>query len=67
MDESNDRFSEVQILGDNVNVYRREVQSCVRHTLVPGNYAVLPSTDEPGLEDAFLVRVFSPCPLLRVR
>ncbi|XP_025094427.1 LOW QUALITY PROTEIN: calpain-5-like [Pomacea canaliculata] len=67
VDESNDRFSEVQILGDNVNVYRREVQSCVRHTLVPGNYAVLPSTDEPGLEDAFLVRVFSPCPLLRVR
>ncbi|KAL8561164.1 hypothetical protein ACOMHN_054535 [Nucella lapillus] len=56
----------LELMGENTNSYTPETQCSFRHKLTPGTYAMVPSTIEAGMEKSFLIRVFSPCPLLKV-
>ncbi|XP_071101905.1 calpain-9-like [Haliotis cracherodii] len=47
--------------------YFQDLQCIFRYNLKEGNYFVVPSTENPRNEREFLVRLFSPCPLLECR
>ncbi|CAG5133760.1 unnamed protein product [Candidula unifasciata] len=54
-------------LGKNTNVYTPELQTTYRFKLRPGRYVIIASTAEKGQEKAFLLRLFTPCPLENVK
>ncbi|XP_069110491.1 calpain-2 catalytic subunit-like isoform X2 [Argopecten irradians] len=50
-------------LGENTNSYKQDQQASFRYSVTPGQYIVIPSAIEEGLEKEFMVRVFSTAPL----
>ncbi|XP_059148726.1 calpain-1 catalytic subunit-like [Physella acuta] len=57
----------LEIQGKKNNVYTPELQTSFRFKLKPGRYMIIPSTVDEGLEKAFLLRLFSPAPILNVK